>query len=82
MEVVSQEVCTSIASMAVEHSEKAALGPVLDVLLRGRLHDVQYDTHSVLVVVSDDTLVGVRSVTDDVAVLPHATLSGLPAGEI
>jgi len=49
--------------MAIEHSEKADLGPLyVEVLLRFWFEDIQNDRNSVLVVVSNYTLVGVCSI--------------------
>ena len=62
MQVVSKEVGAGVASVSVEDSEETALGPVFYVFLRGRLHDVKDDADSILVVVSNNTLVGVGCV--------------------
>lgn len=82
VQVVPQEVCACVATVAVENAEEGALGPVFDVLFAWRLHDVEDDADSVLVVVSDDALVGVRCVADDWAVLTNTALGGFPLRKI
>jgi len=58
VQVVSQIVCTSRASVAIKYTEKADLGPFnFDVGLVLGLKDVENDTHSVFVIVTDDSLV-------------------------
>ena len=68
--------------MPVEHAKEAALRPVLDVLFRWWLHDVEHDGHSVLIVVPDDALIGIRCVAHDDTIFADTALGGLPAREI
>ena len=82
MQVVTEEVGACVAAMAVEHTKEAALGPVLDVLLVRRLHNVQHDADAVFVVVADDALVSVGRVTHNQTILSHTTLGRLPAGKV
>ena len=82
VQVVPQEISARVASVPVEHSEETALGPVLNVLLGGRLHDVEHDAHTVLVVVSDDPLVRIRCVTHCKSVFTHAALRWLPTRQV
>ena len=70
MQVVPQVVGTGRPTVTIEDTEEADLGPLdLKVLLALGLQYVQYDGDSVLVVVSDDALVSVRSVGLDHAAL-------------
>lgn len=62
MKVIAEEVGAAITAMAVKHPEESALRPVL-ALLRRRLHDVEDDADSVLVVIPDDPLVSIRCVS-------------------
>ena len=82
MQVVSQEIGASVATMSIEDSEKAALWPVLDILLGLWLHDVEHDADPVFVVVPDDALVRVGCIADDVAGLSDAALGGLPERQV
>lgn len=82
VQVVTQKVCASVSAVAVEDAKEAALWPIFDVLLRRRLHDVEDDTHAVLVVVPDDALVCVGRVAHDESVLAYAALGRLPARQI
>lgn len=61
MQLVSEVVSTGRPSMPIVDPEEGAPRPVLRVLELG-LDDVQDDGHAVLVVVTDDALVGVRRV--------------------
>ena len=54
--------------MTIEYSEESALGPVVALFGRG-LHYVQYDGDSVLIVVSDDALIGVSRIAGNNAIL-------------
>ena len=78
VQVVSQKISASISSMAIKDSEETALGPVGDILLSWRLHDVQNDTNPILIIVSDDSLVGICSIPHDVSILSHTALCWLP----
>lgn len=82
MQVVSEEVGTGVSTVAVENSEETALRPLLYVLLVRRLHDVEHDTDSVLVVVSDDALVRVGCVAHYEAILTNRALGGLPTRQV
>ena len=47
-----------MTTMAVKDGEEGALGPAIALFLRRLLH-IEHDRHSVLVVVSDNALVGI-----------------------
>ena len=82
MQIISQEVSARISSMAIKYTKEAALWPVLNVFLGRRLHDIEHDADSVLVVVSDDSLVRIRSVPNYAAILSNTAFGGLPAWQI
>jgi hypothetical protein len=82
MQIVSQKVCASVASMAIENSEEAAFWPIVDVLLRWRLHDIQDNTNSILIVISDNSLIGVCRVPHDMPIFSHTAFGWLPAWQI
>ena len=78
VQVVAKEVSADVPPVPVIDTEEGALGPFCTaVLLRLGLHYVEYDGNSVLVVVSDDSLVRVRSVCGDNAVSFGTVLGGL-----
>ena len=68
VQVVFEEVCAVVASVAIVDSEVAALGPLLAGDLAGRLCHVKDDAHTVFIVIPLDALVGVGRVTGDNAV--------------
>ena len=80
MKVVSQEVSTSMTSVAVIHAEEAAPWPFL-VLPRLRLEDVEYDAHPIFVIVPDNPLISIGSIGTYNAILPHGALGGLIIGD-
>ena len=82
MQIISEKVSARISTMSVKYTKEAALWPVFDVLLGGRLHDIEHDADSVLVVVSDDSLVRIRSVPNYAAILSNTAFGGLPAWKI
>lgn len=71
VEVVSEVVCTSRSSVAIEDAEEANLGPLdIEMRLVFGFEDIEDDANSVFVVVPDDALVGVGGVgLDDPALL-------------
>lgn len=82
MQIVAEEVGARVAAVAIEDAEKATLGPVLHVLLVGRLHDIEHYADPVLVIITDNALIGVRSITHNEAIFAHAAFGRLPAGQI
>lgn len=82
VQVVTQEVSACIATMPVEDAKEAALGPIFNILLGRRLHDIEDDADAILVIVSYNALVGVGGVTHDEAVLTHTALRWLPARQV
>lgn len=69
VQVVTEKVSADVPSVPIINSEERALGPFCTaVLLRLRLHYVEYDGNSILVVVPDDSLVRVGSICGDNAV--------------
>merc|ERR1712166_813963 len=69
MQIISQEISARISSMPIKYTKEAALWPVLNVFLGWRLHNIEHDADSVLVVVSDDSLVCIGSVPNYATVL-------------
>ena len=82
MQIISEKVSACISTMSIKYTKEAALWPVFDVLLGGRLHDIEHDADSVLVVVSDDSLVRIRSVPNYAAILSNTAFGWLPAWKI
>ena len=78
VQVISEEISTCVATVSIKDSEEAALWPILDILLGLRLHDIEDDADPVFVVVSDDALVCVGSIADDMTGLPDAALGWFP----
>lgn len=78
VQVVAKKVSADVPPVPIIYAEEGALGPFCTaVLLRLRLHYVEYDGNSVLVVVSDNPLVRVSSVCGDNAVSLGTVLGGL-----
>lgn len=67
--------------MAIKDREEGALGPAITLLLRRLLH-IQHNRHTVFVVVTDDALVGVRSVRLHHAVLLDRVLGRLEVRQL
>lgn len=82
MKVISQEICASVATMTIEDAKERALGPIHYVFFCGWLHNVQDNTNSVLVVITDNSLICVGCVPHDVSVFSHTALGRLPAWQI
>lgn len=78
MQIVPQEIRAFHATMPVEHPEIRRLLPVSNVL---RLREVQYDGHSVLVVLAHWSLVGGGRVGADGAMAVFGVLSRLKVGD-
>ena len=63
VQIVTQEIGTNVAPMAVIDAEKGAFWPLgTAILLRFGFHDVEDDSDAVLVVVAHDALVRIGSV--------------------
>lgn len=63
MKIVPQVVCTGSSTVAVENAEETYLRPLnVHMLLAFGLEDVQDDRDAILIVISDDALVGVGCV--------------------
>lgn len=56
--------------MTIKYTEESALRPVV-ALLGGRLHYVQDNGDSILIVVSDDALIGVSRISGNDAILSY-----------
>lgn len=83
VKVIAQIISTGRTTMAVEYSEEAYLRPLnIKVLLVLGLEDVEDNGHTVLVVVSDDSLIRVRGVGLDDAALLRACLCWLVVLEL
>lgn len=82
MQVISQKVGTGISSMAIKHSEKAALWPIGNVFLGRWLHDVEYYAHSIFVVVSYDALISICRIPHNMPVFADTAFSWLPHWEV
>lgn len=64
MEVVSEEVSTDVAAMTIIDAEEGALRPFCPrELLRLRFHNVQDDRYSIFIVVTNDTLIRIGTIS-------------------
>ena len=78
VEVVSQVIRAGRASMAVKHTEETYLRPLdVKVLLVFRLQNIQNYGHTILVVVSNYTLVSIRCIRLNDTILFSTGLSRL-----
>lgn len=82
MQVVSEEVSTSVTSMTIENTKEAAFGPVYNIFFGGWLHDIQNYTDSILVVISNDSLISVSCISHNVTIFAYTTFRWLPARQI
>jgi len=62
--------------MAIEDPEESTLWPVV-TLFTGRLHDVQDYRHSIFIIVSDHSLIGVGRIPRDDSVFPDRAFGWL-----
>jgi hypothetical protein len=68
VKLISQEICTSLTTVAIVYCKKWAARPVVNSF-ELRFYNVQNDRHSVLIVVPNHSLVGVCGVSDHYAIL-------------
>ena len=78
MQIVSQKVRTSISSMAIKYSEEAAFGPISNILLCWWLHNIEDNTDPILIIVSDNSLIGIGSIAHDVSIFADTALGWFP----
>jgi hypothetical protein len=77
MQVVSKVLCANMTTMAVKDTKEAHLRPIaLPMLILG-LQDIQDNTDSVLIVLSDNALIGIGSIGLDYAALLVRSLGNL-----
>ena len=74
MEVIAQEVSTWIAAMSIKYTKKGTFRPVIALLARW-FHDVQNDRNAILVIISDNSLICVCSISRNDSVLPNWAFS-------
>mgnify|MGYP006889576092 CR=1 FL=1 len=68
--------------MTIEYSEETTFWPVFNILFVLRLHNVENNAHSILIIISNDSLVSVGSVTHNHTIFPDTTFCGFPAGQV
>ena len=76
MEIITQEIRTSVTTMPVEDGKEGAFGPSVTLFLRRLLH-IQHYRHSIFIVVTHDALVGVGRVSLDNSILLDRVLGRL-----
>jgi len=59
VQLVSQEVCASLATVTVIDREEGAPWPIFD-RFEFRFNDIQYDAHSIFIIIPNHSLVSVR----------------------
>lgn len=82
VEVVSQEVSACISTMPIKNPKEAAFRPVGNILLCWWLHNIQYNRHSVFIVISDYTLICIRGISHYNTIFPNTAFGRLPAWQI
>ena len=65
MKIISEKVSTTITTMTIINAEKGAFGPCLTGFwwLGLRSHNVENDGDTVFIIISDDSLVGICTVS-------------------
>ena len=81
MQIVSQEISAWVSTVAIKDTEESAFGPVF-AFLRGWFHYVQNDGDSIFIVISNDSLVCVCSISRYNSILSHRALSLLEVREL
>ncbi len=74
MQIISQEVSAGSSAMSVVYSEERALGPYLFGAMCW-LHDIKNDRDSVFVIVPNDALVCICSISPDDSIPSYRALS-------
>ena len=66
MQIVSQKVSTHRSTVPIIDPEKRTFRPALRfIILRLWLHDIKYNGYSIFIIVSNNTLVGVGTISCD-----------------
>ena len=79
MQVISQELSTQVATMTIIYTKEGALGPCL-MLSVLRFYYIQNYRDPVLIISSDEPLIGIRSVCPNDSVPAETALSSLMIG--
>ncbi len=66
--------------MTIEDTEECTFGPDIALLIR-RLHYIEYDRDAVFIVVTDYSLIGVCSISNDHSILSNGTFGRLEVGQ-
>ena len=82
MEIVPKEIGTRISTMTVKYSEKATFRPVFNIFLSWWLHDIKNDTHSIFIIISNDSLICICCISHDESILSDTAFSWFPARQI
>ena len=79
MEIISQKVGTSITTMSIKDTKETAFGPILNFFLSWWLHNVEYNTNSIFIIISYYTLVSIGSIPHNNSIFSYTTLRWLPS---
>jgi hypothetical protein len=76
MQIVSQEISTRIPTMTVKYTKEGTFGPVI-AFFAGRLHNVENNCYTVLVIIAHNALVGVGTISSNYAITLSAVFGRL-----
>jgi hypothetical protein len=76
MQVIPQKVSSAGSSMSIIHCEETASWPVIHIFELW-LSDIENNAHSIFIVISEHTLIGIRSVSFNNPIIFRAVASFL-----
>ena len=82
MQVVSEEVSTSITSMTIEDPKETTFGPIDNILFGGWLHDIQNYTDPIFVVISNNSLISISCISHNMTIFAYTAFRRLPTRQI
>lgn len=77
MQIVSEEVCSIGTSVAIVNSKEGSFGPIFNISFIRRFHNIQNYGHSIFVIVSNYSLICVRSISFYYTVPLYTAFRGL-----
>jgi hypothetical protein len=81
MQIISQEVCTCVSTVTIKNGKKRALWPSVTFFLL-RLLNVEHNTNSIFIIISNDPLVSIGCISFNHSVLFDRVLGALEVGQL
>jgi len=68
--------------MSIKNPKKGAFGPIFNIFFTRWLHNIEHNTYPILIIISNNSLVGISSIPCNTPIFPHTAFCWFPGWKV